>query len=100
MKKRVVYVNGSFIDEDKAKVSVFDRGFLFADAVYEVTAVIDGKILEWDGHVKRLERSLKELDMKFHISETELFLEPNVFHFYFRHRKSESCKSSESVRGS
>ena len=64
MKKRVVYVNGNFVDEDKAKVSVFDRGFLFADAVYEVTAVIDGKILEWDGHVKRLERSLKELDMK------------------------------------
>ena len=72
MRKRVVYVNGSFVDEDKAKVSVFDRGFLFADAVYEVTAVIDGKILEWDGHVKRLERSLKELDMKFPISETEL----------------------------
>ena len=44
MKKRVVYVNGNFVDEDKAKVSVFDRGFLFADAVYEVTAVIDGKI--------------------------------------------------------
>ena len=72
MKKRVVYVNGSFVDEGKAKVSVFDRGFLFADAVYEVTAVIDGKILEWDGHVKRLERSLKELDMKFPISENEL----------------------------
>ena len=71
MKKRVVYVNGSFVDEDKAKVSVFDRGFLFADAVYEVTAVIDGKILEWGGHVKRLERSLKVLDMKFSISETE-----------------------------
>ena len=46
MKQRIVYVNGKFLNESEAKISVFDRGFLFADAVYEVTAIIDSKILE------------------------------------------------------
>ncbi|MFL2813541.1 MAG: D-amino-acid transaminase [Candidatus Puniceispirillales bacterium] len=63
MSGRIVYVNGNFEYENEAKVSIFDRGFLFADAVYEVTAIIGGKIIEWDGHIKRLERSLNELDM-------------------------------------
>lgn len=42
---RIVYVNGAYLPEDKAKVSVFDRGFLFADAVYEVTCVLNGKLV-------------------------------------------------------
>ena len=58
MKERIVYVNGKFLNESEAKVSIFDRGFLFADAVYEVTSIIDSKILEWDGHIKRIRRSL------------------------------------------
>lgn len=49
--------------EDQATVSIFDRGFLMADAVYEVTSVLDGKLLEFAGHNKRLERSLNELGM-------------------------------------
>jgi len=53
MKDRIVYVNGKYLNETEAKVSIFDRGFLFADAVYEVTAVIDGRIIEWEGHIKR-----------------------------------------------
>ena len=61
---RIVYVNGEYLPEEDAKISVFDRGFLMADAVYEVTSVIDGKILAFDGHTERLERSLRELDMK------------------------------------
>ena len=72
MKERIVFVNDEFINETKAKVSIFDRGFLFADAVYEVTAIIDGKILEWNGHIKRLKRSLNELDMKMPIETNEL----------------------------
>ena len=72
MKERIVFVNDKFINETKAKVSIFDRGFLFADAVYEVTAIIDGKILEWNGHIKRLKRSLNELDMKMPIETNEL----------------------------
>ena len=58
---RIVYLNGEYLPEDEARVSIFDRGFVFADAVYEVTSVIDGKLLDFDGHVARLERSLGEL---------------------------------------
>ena len=72
MKERIVFVNDEFINETEAKVSIFDRGFLFADAVYEVTAIIDGKILEWDGHISRLKRSLKELDIKMPIKMNKL----------------------------
>lgn len=60
---RIVYVNGEYLPEEEAKISVFDRGFLFADAVYEVTTVINRKILEFDGHMARLKRSLGELEM-------------------------------------
>jgi D-alanine transaminase len=60
---RTVYVNGEYLPENEAKVSIFDRGFLMGDGVYEVTSVLDGKLLEYEGHGKRLERSLRELEM-------------------------------------
>ncbi len=59
----IVYVNGEYLPADAAKVSVFDRGFLFADGVYEVTSVLDGKLVDFAGHRARLDRSLAELDM-------------------------------------
>jgi D-alanine transaminase len=69
---RTVYVNGDYLPEGEAKISIFDRGFLMADAVYEVTSVLDGKLIDFDGHVKRLARSLAELEMTCPISEAEL----------------------------
>ncbi|SFD06081.1 D-amino-acid transaminase [Tropicimonas isoalkanivorans] len=60
---RIVYVNGEYLPEEEATVSVFDRGFLFADGVYEVTSVLGGKLIDFDGHFQRLKRSLAELDM-------------------------------------
>ena len=60
---RTVYVNGDYLPENEAKVSIFDRGFLMADGVYEVTSVLGGKLIDFDGHLARLERSLSELDM-------------------------------------
>lgn len=60
---RIVYVNGEYVPEEEAKISVFDRGFLFADGVYEVTSVLEGKLIDFEGHAKRLARSLSELDM-------------------------------------
>lgn len=60
---RIVYVNGAFVPEEDAKVSVFDRGFLFADAVYEVSTVLDGKLVDNLAHMERLKRSLGELKM-------------------------------------
>ncbi|MEM9395591.1 MAG: D-amino-acid transaminase [Pseudomonadota bacterium] len=69
---RIVYVNGDFVPEEEAKISVFDRGFLFADGVYEVTSVLDGKLIDFEGHAKRLERSLSELEMDAPVSMDEL----------------------------
>jgi len=61
---RTVYVNGDYLPETEAKVSIFDRGFLMADGVYEVTSVLGGKLIDFEGHRVRLERSLNELDME------------------------------------
>ena len=69
---RTVYVNGDYLPEADAKVSIFDRGFLMADGVYEVTTVLDGKLVEFDGHVTRLNRSLNELDMAKPCSDDDL----------------------------
>ncbi|NNK77252.1 MAG: D-amino acid aminotransferase, partial [Litoreibacter sp.] len=69
---RIVYVNGDFVPEEEAKVSVFDRGFLFADGVYEVTSVLGGKLIDFEGHARRLERSLNELEMASPVTMDEL----------------------------
>ncbi|WP_372881540.1 D-amino-acid transaminase [Psychromonas sp.] len=61
--ERIVYLDGEFIKETEAKVSIFDRGFLFGDAVYEVTAVINGKLVDNEGHMIRLQRSCSELQI-------------------------------------
>ena len=60
---RTFYVNGEFVAEEDAKISVLDRGFLFADAVYEVSTVLGGKLVDNAAHLKRLGRSLSELAM-------------------------------------
>ena len=60
---RTVFVNGDYLPEDAAKISIFDRGFLMADGGYEVTSVLQGKLIDFEGHAVRLERSLNELDM-------------------------------------
>ncbi|WIV50528.1 D-amino-acid transaminase [Marivivens sp. LCG002] len=69
---RIVYVNGEYLPETEAKVSIFDRGFLMADGVYEVTSVLDGKLVDFEGHAVRLERSLSELDMASPVTKDEL----------------------------
>ena len=69
---RTVYLNGAYVPEEDAKISIFDRGFLMADGVYEVTSVIDGKLIDFDSHTARLDRSLRELDMENPISRDDL----------------------------
>jgi D-alanine transaminase len=66
---RIAYVNGSFVAEAEAKVSIFDRGFLFADGVYEVTPIVNGKLVDFDAHMERLDRSLNELRMAWPCSK-------------------------------
>jgi len=69
---RTVYVNGEYFPESEGKISIFDRGFLFADGVYEVTAVVGGKLVDYDPHMERLERSLRELRIGWPCSKDEL----------------------------
>lgn len=69
---RTVYVNGQYLPEKDAKISIFDRGFLMADGIYEVTSVLGGKLIDFDGHFMRLGRSLNELDMLSPISKEAL----------------------------
>jgi len=69
---RTVYLNGQWLPEDQAKVSIFDRGYTFADAIYEVTAVIGGKLLDFPGHTARLKRSLDALGIPMPVSEADL----------------------------
>jgi D-alanine transaminase len=59
----IAYVNGAFVPLSEAKVSVLDRGFLFADGIYEVSAVLDGKLIDNDSHLARLARSVGEIKL-------------------------------------
>lgn len=68
---RTVYVNGDYLPEDQATVSVFDRGFLMADGVYEVVSVLDGKLLDFAGHLARLQRSLDALAIANPLSDED-----------------------------
>ena len=61
---QIAYVNGSFVPLSEAKVSILDRGFLFADGIYEVSAVLDGKLVDNASHLARLERSVGEIALK------------------------------------
>ena len=58
---RVAYVNGRYVRHRDATVHIEDRGYQFADGVYEVIAVIGGALVDGDAHMERLERSLREL---------------------------------------
>ena len=59
--EQIVYLDGAFVPVADAKVSVFDRGFLFADGIYEVSAVLDGRLIDNDAHLARLKRSVGEI---------------------------------------
>jgi D-alanine transaminase len=58
---QIAYVNGSFVPMADAKVSILDRGFLFADGIYEVAAVLDGRLIDNASHLARLQRSVDEI---------------------------------------
>lgn len=68
---RTVYLNGEFLPSDQAAVSVDDRGFLFADGVYEVTRVLSGQFVERGRHRRRLERGLRALEIRLTTAELD-----------------------------
>ena len=69
---RIVYCNGVFMPEEDARISIFDRGFLFGDAIYEVTAVLAGRLIDNDLHLDRLEPSLAALSIPKPLPRPEL----------------------------
>ena len=69
---RTVYVNGDYVPEEQARISIFDRGVLFADAVYEVCAVLESKLIDTEAHLARLRRSLREMGFALTLSDDEI----------------------------
>jgi D-alanine transaminase len=70
----IAYVNGAYEKIENAKVSIMDRGLLFADGVYEVAGVFDGVIIDNESHILRLQRSLNEIKLAFPIELDELLI--------------------------
>lgn len=62
-----VFLNGAILDADKAQISVFDRGFIFGDGIYEVMARIGGRFFYGDAHLKRLKTCLQKIDIAFDV---------------------------------
>ena len=71
-KQQWVFLNSEFVPADEAKISIFDRGFLFADAVYEVSTVLDGGLVDNQAHLARLQRSLDGLSIPLPISAEQI----------------------------
>ncbi len=61
---RIVYVNGAFLPFEEARIPIMDRGFLFGDGIYEVTAVLDGRLIDNAPHLARLDRSLAAIGIR------------------------------------
>jgi len=73
MQERIVYLNGKYLLETEATVSIFDRGLLFADAVYEGFGVLDGQIVDFIYHMERLEQSLSKLNIPITFTTDSMF---------------------------
>ena len=69
MTKPIAYLNGDFLPLAEARVSPLDRGFLFADGVYEVAPVYGRRLFCWSRHLRRLERSLRAVDLPFDVDD-------------------------------
>lgn len=68
---RIAFVNGSFLPLEEARVPITDRGFLLADGIYEVSAVLNGRLVDNEAHLARLDRSLREIRIPNPYSATE-----------------------------
>ena len=68
---RIVYVNGEFVDESEARVSIFDRGYVFGDGVYEVVPVIGGRMIDKAPFLERLAYSLDQISIDWPCSRDE-----------------------------
>ncbi len=74
--KDIIFLNGEFVKKEEAKISVFDRGFIFGDGIYEVVPVVLGKMVDKDDFWERFYRSLKaiKLELPYKKEEFEIIL--------------------------
>ena len=79
---RVVFVNGEYLPYEKSKVHIEDRGYQFADGVYEVIPVYSGSFFCFEMHYQRLQRSLKSIELKINFGKEEFF---NIAHQLVKH---------------
>ncbi|MBF7048319.1 D-amino-acid transaminase [Campylobacter volucris] len=70
--KEIVFLNGEFVKSDEAKISVFDRGFIFGDGIYEVVPIIKSKIADKEEFWERFERSLAQINLKLPFFKEEM----------------------------
>ncbi|MGV0817745.1 D-amino-acid transaminase [Martelella sp. AMO21009] len=68
----IVYLNGDWCEEAEARISPFDRGFLMADGIYEVTSVMEGRLVDYPAHMARLDRSVREMHMTLPVAADAL----------------------------
>lgn len=71
----LVYLNGDYVEDTEAKVSVYDRGFIFGDGVYEVIRVVEGQMFEAGPHINRMKEGLKLLRIEVNDSMCESILD-------------------------
>jgi D-alanine transaminase len=70
--KRIVFLNGEYLPEQEAKISIFDRAVTFGDAIYEVAGVLDGKLVDFEHHMQRYFNSLKKLSIESPLSQSDI----------------------------
>jgi D-alanine transaminase len=70
--KRIVFINGEYLPEQEAKISIFDRAVTFGDAIYEVAGVLDGKLVDFEHHMQRYFNSLQKLSLESPLSQAEI----------------------------
>jgi len=70
--KRIVFLNGEYLPEQEAKISIFDRAVTFGDAIYEVAGVLDGKLVDFEHHMQRYFNSLKKLSLESPLSQPDI----------------------------
>jgi D-alanine transaminase len=69
---RIVFLNGDYIPEHEAKISIFDRAVNFGDAIYEVAGVLDGKLIDFEHHMQRYFNSLEKLSIESPLEQTQI----------------------------
>ena len=69
---RIVFLNGDYVPEHEAKLSIFDRAVTFGDAIYEVAGVLDGKLVDFEHHMQRYFNSLEKLTIKSPLDQQEI----------------------------